>query len=637
MATVLQPASPVTAPRERLFHVAVPARRPLTRTLASWVTRPLNRWTHLSRLQALYEQLPPAASPQAFCDAALSALGVRYDVTDEDLARIPASGPLCIVANHPFGAVEGLALASLVSRVRPDFKFMANYLLARIPELRDMIIGVDPFGQAGAMRRNLGPLRECLQQFRRGGVLGVFPAGEVAHLHLTRSPRVTDPRWSPNVAGMIQRAEVPVLPVYFSGANSVLFQLLGLLHPRLRTAMLARELMNKNGCQLPVHIGPIIPLAAIRNYPEPVTLTAYLRFRTFVLKHRPASRGRLPQGGTRPRFLKKPLRQAVLAPAMPADLLEDEIHALPPAQMLLATEEMAVHWAAAAQIPEVLRELGRLRELTFRAVGEGTGRPLDLDRFDQHYRHLFVWHRSRREVVGAYRLGAVDEITTRHGVNGLYTHTLFRYRLPDIQRLGPTLELGRSFVRAEYQRSFAPLLLLWKGIGALIAAQPHYRYLLGPVSISNDYQNYSRQMLATFLQTNCLPALTTPRATPRRPVRLTADPETHPRQAASLVRDVDEIGALLSDIEPDGKGIPVLLRQYLKLGGRILGCNVDPAFGYAIDALILVDLAQTEKRILEKYLGREGAERFLACHGHTRHQPTDSSGTTAGPQTRNTG
>jgi hypothetical protein len=267
--------------------------------------------------------------------------------------------------------------------------------------------------------------------------------------------------------------------------------------------------------------------------------------------------------------------------------------------------------ARAEHIPAALREIVRLRAITFRAVGEGSDAALDLDRFDEKYLHLFLWDNDKRQIVGAYRIGQTDRIVADSGVDGLYTRTLFRYDERLIRRIpAPALELGRSFIRAEYQKHYNALLPLWKGIGRFVARHPEYRLLFGPVSISARYSDMSHQLLMAFLQQNhsaaefgdCVAALHRPRVGPA------------PAAAAFIPQFVDEANRLVERAEADGKGMPVLLRQYLKLNARLIGFNVDPAFGEALDALMLVDLTKVDLPILTRYLGRADATRFLAYH-----------------------
>jgi hypothetical protein len=263
--------------------------------------------------------------------------------------------------------------------------------------------------------------------------------------------------------------------------------------------------------------------------------------------------------------------------------------------LMLESGAFQVYCASADDLPAILPEIGRLRELAFRTAGEGTGLARDVDRFDQAYQHLFVWDRTRRQIAGAYRVGATDVLGT-----DLYTRTLFDYDESLLRQIGPALELGRSFVAPDYQRNFSPLLLLWKGISRLVALQPRYRRLFGVVSISDRYDTTSRQLLMKFLQTTRFDAEL------GRLVRARNPPAPPRREAieAITVERLEDVSALVRQIEPDGKDIPVLLRQYLKLNAKLLGFTVDASFGNVLDGLIIVDLDGVEPAILSRYMGR---------------------------------
>ena len=524
----------------------------------------------------------------------LEALNVRTLVDDSDLARVPKDGPVLVVANHPFGMIEGMVAGAVLPAIRPDMKIMTNFLLSGFEESRQSIIPVDPFGGSDATRGNLRGMKECISWLKNGNMLVVFPAGEVAHLNL-KERGIVDPEWSPTIARIARITGAPVLPVYFKGVNSAMFQFLSLLHPRLRTALLLHEFFNKQDSQIEMRIGNVIPAKKLQTYQDDVALIRYLRHRTYLL-----------QG--RERNVSKILESAapIAVPVSPA-LLAAEVAALPADRTLVESGEFAVVLASADEIPHALREIGRLRELTFRAAGEGTGKGFDLDSFDDHYLHLFLWNRDRSEIAGAYRLGPSDEIVKQHGKKGLYTNQLFDYKREFLERIQPALEMGRSFVRAEYQRSYAPLLLLWKGIGAYVAKNPKYKVLFGPVSISNEYNPTSRQLIVNFLQTYNEASELTPLVRARSPFK------HKPRKMIGAIAtwDIEELSTVIADMETDQKGVPILLRQYLKLGGKLVGFNVDAHFANALDGLIVVDLTQTDPRVLERYMGKTGATAFL--------------------------
>jgi hypothetical protein len=304
---------------------------------------------------------------------------------------------------------------------------------------------------------------------------------------------------------------------------------------------------------------------------------------------------------------------AAVIDEVPKAALRAEIAALGPDEQLVDRGRFLVYCARADQIPWALREIGRLREVTFRAVGEGTGRCVDIDPFDAFYLHLFVWDAHAASIVGAYRLGLVDEILARHGKRGLYTQSLFRYRAPMLESLSPAIELGRSFVRGEYQRSFAPLLLLWAGIGRFVERAPQYAVLLGPVSISARYAPASRRLIVEYLSAYSADTRLARYVRPRRPFRDGA-PRAAPGAAIPAPGSIDELSRQIAEIEHDGKGVPVLLRQYLQLGGRLLGFNLDRDFADTLDGLVMVDLREVEEAVLVRYMGKRGVAAFRTFH-----------------------
>lgn len=574
--------------------------------LVDSILGPVEEVLGLGELNRIYAEVFAKAEgrPADFPSAALQTLAVSAQVDPARLDAIPRSGPLVLVANHPFGGLDGLAALDLISRVRPDAKLLANHLLRRIPEMGDRCFFVDPFDRKDSRQRNIASMRAAAQWVADGNALIVFPAGEVAHATWSRWS-VSDGPWKDNVGRLILRTKASVVPIFFDGRNSGLFHAAGLVNAWLRTVMLPRELLNKRNATTRVEIGGVISHTRLASMASASDVMSYLRVRTFMLRGRGAP-AVAPDNRVRS-------TGAEIPPGPSSEAMLAEIEALPPDRLLASQGQRMVFAAEAPMIPAILEELGRLREITFRQVGEGTGRPRDLDRFDATYTHLFVWDNARRGVVGAYRIGRADEIVREHGVEGLYTHTLFRYRRELVDQIGPALELGRSFVIPECQRSYLPLLLLWRAIGKYLVERPRYRHIFGPVSISDEYQSMSKRILIAFLERSRCGSSLARLLSPRTPVRTERPLDWSDRQQSLVVDSLDEVDALVREIESGERGVPVLLRQYLKLNAKVLGLNLDPDFGNAIDALVLTDLTSVDRRIMDLYMGREGADAFLAA------------------------
>jgi putative hemolysin len=605
------PTEEIAAPARdrRLVELSAGIASPVARSFFRLVEPSVERLLSLSTLNRFYSALSPEPGDRTFFATVLRELRVGYTLPPEDIAKVPAVGPLVVVANHPFGGLDGLVMGDILTRLRPDFRLLANHWLYGIDELKPWVLPVDAFGGPSARARNLTGIRRALDWLGHGGALGIFPAGTVSHLQW-RKGCVADPDWHTTVARLVRRTGATVVTMFFDGRNSLVFQLSGLIHPTLRTVLLPSELLKRAQSRIPVRIGRPIPTYKIARYPDDRTLTSYLRFKTYMLKWRDSP--------IRPRFSPRTSATPPLPVEAPrsADLLAAEVARLPAGSCLAEQGTLQVFVAAAPAIPTLLGEIGQLRERTFRAVGEGTGRTCDLDRFDGHYQHLFLWNQGTRQVVGSYRIGQVDRILSSHGERGLYTSTLFKLKPGLVDRLGPALELGRSFVRAECQGQPGPLALLWRGIGELLVRNPTYKVLFGPVSISKDYAVLSRRLMVEMLGTRFrhreLAALVEARNPPR--YRLTREERD---TLAQVVRDADDVSTLVSDIEADDKGLPMLLRQYLRLNAFLLSFNLDPSFGNCIDGLIVADLRTAEPKLLRRYLGDVGYASYMAVPGAT--------------------
>ena len=288
---------------------------------------------------------------------------------------------------------------------------------------------------------------------------------------------------------------------------------------------------------------------------------------------------------------------------MITDSLSFEVETLPASSLLTRQGDLRVCLAKAQKIPQVLQEIGRLREVSFRAVGEGTGKEIDLDQFDEHYLHLFLWDEKREQIAGAYRLAPTDKVLAQHGAEGLYCSTLFEFETSFLDHLNPSLELGRSFVAPAYQKSLSALLALWKGIATYVSRNPKYHRLFGPVSISQDYTPLSQDIIVKFLRENRWNKELGPLVRPLNP--FPGSPEISP-----LLENIDQVSARVSESEADGKGIPVLLKQYLKLNATLLEFNLDPDFSDCLDALILVDLHDAPPAVLSRYMGKDAYAQF---------------------------
>ncbi len=533
-----------------------------------------------------------------FIDSILADLNVTIDVSEAELAYIPQKEPFIAVANHPFGGIEGLILLKVICESRPEFKLMANFLLNKIPNLTEFFIPVNPFENLGSVS-SISGMKLAMESLRQGVPMGIFPAGEVS-TYRTSVQRITDKKWSPIVGKMIQKVKYPVLPVYFHGNNGLLFNILSFIHPNLRTAKLPSEFLNKKGNTIRLRIGKPIKYEEYAPYHNPDQLLNFIRAKTYALGTGIEVKSFFQMSNPF-KFTKIP--QTIIE-AQPKSLIIQEIKGLREEFLITTEKNYEVFVCPLQKIPHIIREIGRLREITFREVGEGTQKKIDLDEFDLYYHHLFIWDKEENELVGSYRLGKGKDIYYSYGLKGFYLNTLFKIKKEFNPILKESIELGRSFIRKEYQNRPLSLFLLWKGILYFLLKNPDYRYLIGPVSISNNFSKFSASLLVDFLTKNHFDDSLAAHVSPRKKFRVNFD-QLDP---SLLLREKDTIkslDSLISEIEIDHNKVPVLLRQYIAINSKLIGFNVDPKFSNCIDGFLIVDIHEIPEekiRMLSKEL-----------------------------------
>lgn len=535
-----------------------------------------------------------------FADKLLEHLNVSCDFIPDELEWLPKDQPFIVVSNHPFGAIDGVMMLSLIGRRRPDIKILTNFLLSYIPNLESHFFPVNPFTDRPGMKSSLKGLKMAKEHLAAGGVLGLFPSGEVSS-NRNREKVVKDIEWQNSIIKLIKGAGVPVVPFYFDGGNSRLFHLLGIVNPYLRTARLPHELINKRDKTISIRIGkPIMP-SEIEEFANIGDLGRYLWNRTYALE------ANVDDGQ---QIGEKPVAAAEeIAPAVGKDLLAAEIAQLEGGK-LFEVGNYVCYIARAEEIPHLMVEIARCREVTFRAVGEGTGKSLDTDVYDTYYRHLVLWDREKRALVGAYRLGFGNEIVRKYGVEGFYSNTLFRYRREFRPYLRKTVELGRSFVVPDYQKDPLALMLLIKGLMYLVLRKPDMRYFIGPVSISAWYPLFYRSLMVHYInRKHSIPELAgfvSPK-NPFEPEFFRVNPD---HLAGNRMESLERFDRFMFRLSNSRFKMPTLLKKYIKLNARILAFNVDPDFNYCVDGLIMLDLMDVPKAEIDA-LSKEIGDKDL--------------------------
>jgi putative hemolysin len=547
----------------------------------------------INQVNDLFAQAQPKQGIE-FIDAILEGCGIKIEFDPKDLRNIPKTGGFIAIANHPYGGIEGMVLLKMLLTVRPDAKLMANFLLKKIPNLSDYFIAVNPFENIDHSS-SISGLKNTLELLSQGTPIGIFPAGEVSTFKL-ESQQVTDRLWHPVVGKIIAKGRVPVVPIYFHGNNGLLFNLLSIIHPALRTAKLPSELFNKQGDTIRLRIGKPINVADYPEYNNSTKLLNFLRARTYALGTGLEEEKKL--FNPRNIFKIKKLPEA-FATEMPAEVLEKEVEPLRDNYRVWQEKNYEVFIVPTSVIPNIIREIGRLREITFREIGEGTNKSVDLDEYDIYYNHLFIWDIEAKLIVGAYRIGLGDEIFYSMGKNGFYVAELFKIKAQLIPVLKKSIELGRSFIRKEYQLKPLPLFLLWKGIFKFLIDNPRYRYLIGPVSISNSFSKFSKSLIVDYINRNHFDHEMAQYVKPRKKFKVDFSKiDTDVLLAGEdSFKNLDD---LISEVETRSMKVPVLLRQYIALNANIICFNIDPKFADCLDGFLVLDFEKVPQEMLEK-------------------------------------
>lgn len=539
-----------------------------------------------------------AGNTDNFFKLACRHLNLNYDLTG--LENIPPTGACVIVCNHPHGMSDGLMFGDIAMKVRNDIRIVVNEFLTCVRGMRPYEITVDVYGGDAAKHANMAGMREILRWLKGGHCLLVFPSGSAA-TYSRRDGRVVDDPWQTNISTIIRKTGATVVPMHISGRTGIFFQAVSMVAKGLRSNFLAREILRDGRMRHRIAIGKAVDPAMFDTFKTDQALSDHLRLQSMLLRY-----------GTRKEQKKgkqeKELRTSQpLAEPEPQEVLAAEIAALPQEALCFSSPGtgLAVYAVTADQIPHMMLEIGVRREQTFRAVGEGSGLARDLDEYDGDYVHLVMWDTRSNKLAGAYRMGRTDIIFKEKGIKGIYNSRFFRFSGKLQRTMAQGLEMGRAFVAPEYQKMAASLDTLWMGIGHYLLLHPEYRYLYGTVSISGDYCKLSRMLILSYLKQNGMHPELAWEAKAFFPPR--KDEELLSEDARLLpggVPDARVLGSIVSRLEQDGKGLPVLLRQYLRLGGLMVSFGIDEGFGGTLDCLVVVDLATAPERTLKRYMGK---------------------------------
>ncbi|QJP34121.1 lysophospholipid acyltransferase family protein [Nonlabens sp. Ci31] len=577
-------------------------------TLGGWALMKLLRISTLNKLYNRHKNKDTAD----FLNGLLEDLQIEFEIPEEDLRRIPKMGAFITISNHPLGGVDGVLLLKLLLERRPDYKIIANFLLHRIEPLKPYIMPVNPFEDRKDAKSSTAGFMQAIRHLNNDLPLGIFPAGEVSTYR--DGKLVVDKKWEESAMKLIQRAEVPVIPIYFHAKNSRMFYMLAKLSDVFRTAKLPSEVLSQKNRVVKVRIGNPISVKAQKEHESLNDFTDFLRRKTYMLS-KPYDKESKRLSDI-PNAIKIPKAPKKIAATTDQKSMIKEVDALREMgdKRLLESKNYEVFLSKKVHIPNILTELGRLREITFRAIGEGTNNATDLDHYDDYYHQMFLWDRDANRIAGAYRMGMGSEISKVYGMEGFYLNELFKFE-PELHKMmSESIEMGRAFIIKEYQLKPMPLFLLWKGIVHCTLRFPEHKYLIGGVSISNKFSNFSKSLMIEFMKSNYYDPYVAQYITPKKDFKVKLEDADKDFIFDESEADLNKFDKIIDELEPNELRLPVLIKKYVKQNAKVVAFNVDPLFNNAVDGLMYIRIADlpesTVKPVLEEFQAEMESKYF---------------------------
>ncbi|WP_298417211.1 GNAT family N-acyltransferase [uncultured Kordia sp.] len=568
-------------------------------TFIGWILMKVLRISNLNKIYDKHKHL----SDLEFLNALLDEFQIKFEIPEEDLKRLPKDGAYITISNHPLGGIDGILLLKLMIEQRPDYKIIANFLLHRIDPLKPYVMPVNPFEEHKGVKSSLAGFKQSIMHLREGKPLGIFPAGEVSTYKDGRL--IVDKPWEEAAMKLVQKAKVPVVPIYFHAKNSRIFYRLSKINDTFRTAKLPSELLTQKNRVIKVRIGKPISLKAQNEYDNLPDFTEFLRKKTYMLSNTYEKENLLSKVPTSLKIPKIPKAPKEIITPVSAELIQEEVEGLSKKHHLLTSKNYQVFLAEASEIPSVLREIGRLREITFREIGEGTNQAIDLDNFDYYYHHMFLWDSEAKELAGAYRMGLGSQIYANYGIDGFYLQDLFRFE-PELHKMmSESIEMGRAFIIKEYQQKPMPLFLLWKGIVHTTLRHPEHKYLIGGVSISNQFSNFSKSLMIEFMKSHYYDPYIAQYIHPKKEFKVKLKDADKDFIFDETEADLNKFDKIIDELEPGSLRLPVLIKKYVKQNAKVIAFNVDPLFNNAVDGLMYIRIADlpesTVKPVMEEF------------------------------------
>jgi len=521
-----------------------------------------------------------------FIDYVLQRLNIDFKIYNKsNLNSIPQNKALIIVSNHPLGGLEGMILSKILLQIRPDLKVLANKILLKFPEFSDLFIPVDILNKNKELENSRGILKAA-KHLKNNGSLLIFPSGMVSTIKLP-SLQITDPSWNKQISRLAEKYNANILPINIDAQNNLGFYLSEYIHKKFRTALLPRAMLSKKREEINIHIGKLIINQELSFFKEDTKSISYLNLCSKLAKNN----DNIDDDNS---YILEPIKTDISK-----NLLLQQINKILDYK-IIESGDFELYCAPYNKMGCLMQQLAIEREKTFRESGEGSGKSLDLDQFDQFNDHLFLWHKKLHKIAGSYRIAKTDVITKERGIKYLYSNSLFDYHKSFLKKIGKAIEVGRSFIIKDFQKNPKTLDLLWKGLGCYINYNPDYHIIIGSVSISPKYPKVTTSLLIDNLLTN-YGVNNNIKSSIKSRYPFYYNHKIWDKSQILEFSNIAYTNKLINYIN-QGQSMPILIRHYLSLGAKFIDFSVNPNFNNSPAGLILVDLKQTPKKYLKRYL-----------------------------------
>ncbi|MEM7069846.1 MAG: lysophospholipid acyltransferase family protein [Pseudomonadota bacterium] len=571
--------------------------------------RAVEKLVGIDRCNKLLEDLGPDwPDTNSMVDIMFDRLDIKYQIKNAEVLEELDDRPKVFVANHPYGLPDAFALFQILTRYRPNIRLFANKILEATQLDDERLLYVDPFSAPQSRNLTRKSMAHALRHVREGGDLALFPGRICSHLK-TSDWTISDSAWTDQVRKFVDAGGGDLVPLYITGRNSMLFNFSGLIHPRIRTYLLVREFL-RGGHDFTFTIGDPVSADQLQKVSRSMSVGNFARSLVYSLKTGASTVPDLPH------LIEPELRNAQETSRVvrtPTAIRGAHVRKLLDRNEILVKQNGYTIYQSGPKSGADILDI--ICEVRFQAYASETNvsDPSELrDHYDEFYHHLVLWDDEKEAVAGVYRYTLPGLTQRAPTAENLVTSSIFDLS-PEFQKILPkAMELGRAAILPEYQKSFSPLMLLWRGFLEIPYRDKEIKYLFGPVTMGQNFNPLSRELLRRYIMNHCGDDVMKGHVSPRKALAFDIPREVEIEKLANACGSFAQLGNLINGIEGGKRSLPVLFRHYANSGCKFVGFGEWRELDNATAGLTLLDLKDSSKSFIQRYFGKEGAEEFYA-------------------------